>query len=440
VLATQAAAVELTDLPAIPRADVYKSGQLAAHLTRTAAGVVFAYDPAWIASGGGSIASTLPVTTTPVVTPGQGVPAFFANLLPEGRRLTVMQQGIKTVPNDSLSVLMGIGSDLIGDVQVVAAGTRPDKVQARVTLDELADIDFTQLVSPAAILSDRVGIPGVQDKVSASMRSLPVNYHSDSYILKLSSPEFAHVVPNEAFFMRAAALSDIPTADIQVLHDSQGHAGLLVHRFDRLPTSAGMQAFAVEDGCQVMGLPPSQKGQVSIEDLLERLVSLCTDQRDAAATLLRQASFAYLSANGDAHAKNWSVMTDAAGVVRPTPAYDLATTQPYNDNTLALPIAGRRDGNAAAHGSFIQLGVRLGLSPAEARDNIRAVCASADRWMPHLGELPFSKGQVHKLGRVIGNRMRMLESSVPTTVVSALDHQATTGRHNAAAGPKMSLR
>ena len=42
-----------------------------------------------------------------------------------------------------------------------------------------------------------------------------------------------------------------------------------------------------------------------------------------------------LSANGDAHAKNFSVLQQPDGEWRVAPAYDVPTSQPYGDSTLA---------------------------------------------------------------------------------------------------------
>ena len=75
-----------------------------------------------------AIATTLPVTTTPVTTLGGAVPAFFAGLLPEGRRLSALRQGVKTSADDELSLLLGVGGDTIGDVRVVPAGASPDLI------------------------------------------------------------------------------------------------------------------------------------------------------------------------------------------------------------------------------------------------------------------------------------------------------------------------
>jgi serine/threonine-protein kinase HipA len=54
--------LDLEELKLIPRADVYKAGRLAAHLTRRSDGrIVFAYTKQWRSDGGPAVAFSLPV-------------------------------------------------------------------------------------------------------------------------------------------------------------------------------------------------------------------------------------------------------------------------------------------------------------------------------------------------------------------------------------------
>ncbi|WP_235933426.1 HipA N-terminal domain-containing protein [Corynebacterium qintianiae] len=87
----------------IDRADVYKAGTLAAELEREDSGEVqFAYLPSY---EGEPIAFTLPLGTT---LRGAGLPSFFAGLLPEGHRLTVLKRSMKTSLDDELTQRWGL--------------------------------------------------------------------------------------------------------------------------------------------------------------------------------------------------------------------------------------------------------------------------------------------------------------------------------------------
>lgn len=396
---------DLTQLRGVERADVHKQGRLAATLTRTADGVRFDYLPTWVSDGGPPVATTLPVTPEPVLRPGGALPAYFAGLLPEGRRLGALRRQVKTSADDELSLLLAVGADAVGDVQVVPEGVLPAEVPARLEVREVTEVRFADLLAELGIHAERTALPGVQDKVSAAVLNLPVAQRGARFILKLDPPEFAHLVENEAFFLRAARLSGLRVAPARVVHDLDGRPGLLVERFDRSPRGDGRPpgSLAVEDACQVLGHPPGDKYLTGSERTLGALAAVCQAPLPAARTLLTQLVFAYLCANGDAHAKNFSVLQDRSGEWRPSPAYDLPSSQPYGDTTMALSIGGRTSGDFGG-GDFVALGTALGLPHKATRKVLAAQCARVDAWLPLLDELPFDSGAVRKLRRVVTYR------------------------------------
>lgn len=106
-------------------ADVFKAGRLAARLERQGGLVTFRYAPGY---DGPPVATTLPVAPEEVTTAGGAVPPFFAGLLPEGRRLSQLRKAVKTSADDELSLLLAVGGDTVGDVQVVPEGARPTEL------------------------------------------------------------------------------------------------------------------------------------------------------------------------------------------------------------------------------------------------------------------------------------------------------------------------
>lgn len=389
----------------VTRAAVYKDGDLAAHLTRTDAGVEFAYTREWITNGGRPVATTLPVAPAPVTTVGGAVPAFFAGLLPEGRRLSALRRAIKTSADDELSLLLGVGSDPVGDVQVVPEGVEPERARERLEVASFDDVRFADVLAEHGI--DQVALAGVQDKASLAMLNLPLAVAGESYILKLSPPGYPHLVENEAFFLARAPRSRVAAARARVVHDRDGVSGLVVTRFDRVTSEGRSRTLAVEDGCQVLGVHPEAKYRRSTEEVLGALVAVCAAPLPAALELTRQAVFAYVTANGDAHAKNFSVLADSAGRWRPAPAYDLPTSQPYGDHTLALRVAGKNDGNITGR-RYVALGVHLGLNGRSATKAVRETASAVDAWVDELGQLPFDVGVINKLKRVICRRRQLL--------------------------------
>lgn len=399
---------DLEDLKTVVRADVHKSGELAAYLTRVRAGSIeFSYTESWVKNAGPAVATTLPVTTRSVTTSGGAVPAFFAGLLPEGRRLTALRQGMKTSADDELSLLLGVGGDTIGDVRIVPTGENPDQAPARLQVTSFNEVRFNDLLRDMGVRVDRVGLPGVQDKVSAAMLNLPVTAAGSHILLKLNPAEFKHLVENEHFFLNAARRSGIRTVEARLVHDKDGVPGLAVTRFDRRVFDGKPTALPVEDGCQVLGLHPAEKYRVTTEALFAKLSSLCEAPIPAAADYLAQITFAYLTANGDAHAKNFSIIRDENHRWQPTPAYDVPTSQIYDDQTMALSIDGRRDGNISG-ARFVVLGEAIGLRERAARRVISAIAHSADQWIDEISTLPFDAGKLTELKRVIINRQKML--------------------------------
>jgi serine/threonine-protein kinase HipA len=391
----------------VDRADVYKAGQLAAHLTRTDSGVEFTYTEAWIRNAGPPVATTLPVVAEPVVTVAGAVPPYFAGLLPEGRRLSALRRVVKTSADDDLSLLLAVGSDPVGDVQVVAEGTSPERADAHLTVESFDDVSFESVLADLDIVVDRRSLAGVQDKVSLAMINLPVRSAGSSWILKLNPPEYPHLVENEAFFLARSARSRIKTVSGALHTDINGAPGLVIERFDRAGAGDELRTYAVEDGCQVRGRYPASKYAGSLEDTLSALVRVCAAPAPAALEFLRQATFAYLTGNGDAHAKNFSVLADDKGRFGPAPAYDLPSSHPYGDITLALSVDGGRDGNLTG-ARFRALGSAIGLPEKAAARGVTETAKAADRWLHEIDELPFDKGVNCKLKRVIQHRQRLL--------------------------------
>lgn len=398
--------IELPRLVDVEIADVYKQGRLAATLTRTAEGLTFRYLDDYLAGEGFPVATTLPKTEAVVRTPAGAAPPFFAGLLPEGRRLTALRRNIKTSADDDLSILLAVGSDLIGDVQVFPHGEMP-AAAAPVLLGDFAEISFKEVFAQVVGSEpDRVGLPGVQEKVSARMISVPLTSQSQHFILKLNPPEFHHLVENEAFFLRAARLCGLNVVEATLVSDKDGEPGLLISRFDRPPTG---RRLAVEDGCQVLGRYPADKYAIPTATLIRALSELCRARPVAARDLLRQCIFAYLSGNGDAHAKNFAILQLPDGEWRVTAAYDLPSSQPYPsvDATMALSVNSKR-GDELSGKDFVTVGEGAGVPAKATRQVIGEVCERADLWLADVMDLPYDSGRLRKLRRFIDMRRSRL--------------------------------
>ena len=352
-------------------ADVYKAGILAARLERHGGGTRFSYLPAYLAAGGPAVATTLPLGREPVLSAAGAAPPYFTGLLPEGRRLNALRRSVKTSVDDELSLLIAAGANPVGDVQIVGHGEKLDPDEHAVQLDPKMPVDFDALLGDSGLI-DPVALAGVQDKLSAGMISMPVARAGRRFILKLNAPEFPHVVENEFAMFRYAAKLRIPLSRVQLIRDVAGRPGLLVERFDRVPVLGGppdaVLRLAVEDGAQVLGLYPADKYNVGYGQVCRALAEYCSAPLPALRNLAIQAAFAWLSGNGDLHAKNVSMVQQPSGEWSIAPVYDIPSTVVYGDKTLALTLDGKRTGISRRH--YLAWAGGLGLTERAAAQSL----------------------------------------------------------------------
>lgn len=311
----------LEDAKKVSNAVVFKNGRAAASLVRSAGtGVVFSYLPKYLSDGGRAIASTLPAVNVPVSLGPGAVPAFFSGLLPEGERLAKLRWAVKTTLSDEFSLLLAAGANPVGDVQIVPMGSRPEAVPPLVQLkkrtEEISFADYAAVPGPV----DHSALPGRQDKVTAGY--LGPKDPWKAYILKFNDARHQHQVQMEYLLLAKAKKLGIDVVDARIVHDAVGQSALMVSRFDRSPTGPR----ATEDAAQLLGLPPTRKASVSGESVAAALISRCSAQLLAARNVFLQFLFAWLSGNGNLHAKNLAVVQGASGEWRLAPAYDLQCT------------------------------------------------------------------------------------------------------------------
>jgi serine/threonine-protein kinase HipA len=338
-LAPQTGLPQPLDVRRIEVADVWKMNRRAGTLRRGAAGTTFDYDAEYLAAPGPAVATTLKLSDQPVLTMAGAVPAFFAGLLPEGRRLTALRSTIKTSADDELSLVLAVGADPVGDVQILPAGVAPYVPEPSLSWASGMDVRFSELLEDAQILNRRA-LAGVQDKASAAMITLPGRWSGHDAIVKFSPPDYPHLVENEAWFLDLAASAGLPTPRHRIIRDRAGTRALVIERFDRHGPSQCPTRDAVEDGTQVLGLYPADKYRVTAEQVTTALLAHCQAPVVAARDAFRLFLFAWLTGNGDLHAKNISII-QRDGEWRLAPIYDTPSTLPYGDDAMALSMAGR---------------------------------------------------------------------------------------------------
>lgn len=396
--------IDLAEMRTVAVADVYKSGVRAARLRRTSAGVEFNYLDDY---SGEPIATTLPQNSVPLITPAGAIPPFFTGLLPEGRRLTALRRQVKTSADDEFSLLLAVGSDTIGDVVVVPENHTPSAPDVKLEVSaDFSNVRFSDILVDVGMV-DTVGIPGVQDKVSARVISMPLRTGSDRFILKLDPPEYPHLVANEAYFSEIARRSGMDVADTQIVHDADGNAGLLVKRFDRQRDAAGDIAFACEDACQLLNRWPADKYNTTIEAVTQAVMAVSAAETVAARDVFRQVVFAWLTGNGDLHAKNVSVLNEGSEW-KVSPAYDLPSTVFYGDTTMALPVQG--SSKSLSRKQLFAYADAVGLPTKAAQRVLDETLDGTSAMITEIrdGMLPFNEHQTRDAARLLRYRRNQL--------------------------------
>lgn len=402
------------ELVGVERADVYKSGRLAGQLRRDGDDVEFGYSEEYLSdTAAPAVAVTLPKVAAPVRANAGAVPPFFAGLLPEGARLQAVTAGARTSVDDHLTLLLVVGSDAIGDVQVVPEGGPPVDPPtlldpARTGIDDLADV-FARATSTDLDRLDRVALPGVQVKVSAAMISAPVGTTAGPAILKLDPDGFPHLVQNEHFFLGVARLCGLPVPDHSLLPDRAGRLGLLVERFDRVVLPDGPpRRLAQEDACQVLGRYPAAKYRLTFQEVAAGLATAVEASGGSRPLTLRRiletAAFSYVIGNGDLHGKNLSIRLAPSGLWEATPAYDLLSTQPYAgwQDPMSLPMYGRA--NRLGRRWWLDAAQRLGLPERAMIRSLDRITTTVRAQLDRLAEIGFDEPVTERLRQLIDGR------------------------------------
>lgn len=142
-----------------------------------------------------------------------------------------------------------MGSDCIGDIYVGEHSHTLYKDPPK--LDSVNFYSyFEELIDPQNATLDTKSLAGVQEKISASMISFPLNIAkiNKSYILKLNPDDKANLIQNEISCLQLAKKCGFTVAKAKIVLDKDKNCGLLIERFDRI----NQKKLHQEDACQLM--------------------------------------------------------------------------------------------------------------------------------------------------------------------------------------------
>jgi serine/threonine-protein kinase HipA len=324
--------------------DVYFHADRVGRLERLEqARLEFAYEPSWVGAEGAPLSLGLPVRSEPFVD-GECRP-FFAGLLPEGEFLRAIARTLHVSADNPFSLLAEIGGECAGAVSLSAPGEVPPFASAPkpswLVEGELADL-LAELPS-RPLLADLDDDKGLRLSLAGARDKLPVLSRDDrlgitrgnppsTHFVKTPIPEVDGMVVNETFCLALASEAGLTATEAKPIR-AGSQEGLLVTRYDRLQIDAGVRRIHQEDLCQALGFLPDQKYEADGGPGVNACANLLREHSAAPAVdlfaLLDALVFNLLIGNGDAHAKNYSLLLEGEGTPTLAPLYDLLCTRVY---------------------------------------------------------------------------------------------------------------
>ncbi len=276
---------------------------------------------------------------------------FIDGLLPEGESRKSIAREVSVRPDDTYGLIREIGRDCAGAVVIQPADDPAPTTATTLTADALTPDDVAALVTNlrSAPLGTsgrvRVSLAGVQEKLLLTRMpdgawGRPVDGTPSTHILKPEIAAYPKTVENEAFCMRIAQNLGLDVAAIETTEIADRKL-IVVERFDRtVSPDGGVIRIHQEDFCQAMGVPPDTKyeedGGPSLKRIADILQSVAAP--DSLERFLQAVTLNVLIGNGDAHAKNFSLLHHATGALTLAPLYDLMCTLHYGDKRLAMYV------------------------------------------------------------------------------------------------------
>jgi len=274
---------------------------------------------------------------------------FLWGLLPDnagvldhwGRRFHVS-------PRNAFALIANVGEDCPGAVQFVVPerldvilGNAPPEIE---WLDEagIAERLRALRIDPSAWRIPRdtgqFSLAGAQPKTAFLFEDgrwgVPSGRAPTTHILKPPTAEFDGHAENEHFCLELARALGLPVVDSKIMH-FQDEIAIVIERYDRIRTEAGLRRVHQEDICQAFAIPPTRKyqneGGPGIRDIVALLTTNSTNSAEDVGTFLDSISYNWIIAGTDAHAKNYALLIGGEGRVRLAPLYDVASVLPYPD-------------------------------------------------------------------------------------------------------------
>ncbi len=375
----------------------------------------FGYDPAVVQVDDGDVLSSRAISVRmPVVDAPYGHAAtlvFFDNLLLESDTRAELARLDHRDPSDVAGLLGRVGAECAGAVSMWPHGMPPARPAYRplsvADVEALFDERHGERLSQAVLESQQV-MSGVQRKLVLRRHrdawSLPLHGASGTHVIKRSSGRYDGLVANELACLRLFEALQLPVPAAEPMGgaplwlDGTREPRLIsIARFDRveadlLPTGAADAGAAdawppitrlhQEDLCQVTGRRPTAKYQANGGPTLRDLATAIRRYAVAPETDLQNALTAAIAnvclGNGDAHGKNFALLSTSDGHHRLAPFYDIVSTDVYPalTPTFSMTFGHAERATGLSERDLDRVARDFGVSVALVRTTVEAVTTS----------------------------------------------------------------
>lgn len=304
----------------------------------------------------------------------QATSAFLWGLLPDDPRvIDHWARSFGVSRTDAVQLLVHVGEDCAGAVQLVAPDKADHVLGAPIATDENTSVDWLSIDDIAQRLTTlrrdptasrsagdqgQFSLAGAQPKTTLCHShegwGVPRGRVPSTHILKPPVLDLADLAWNEHLCLRLAHDIGMKAATSEVQHFGTETA-VVVTRYDREQTGGVTRRIHQEDMCQALAIQPTRKyesdGGPTLMDVATLLAQHSTEPELDVARFIEANVFNWLIAGSDAHAKNYSILHAPGGEHRLAPLYDVISTLPYpqlapEGAKLAMSVHGERAVNA----------------------------------------------------------------------------------------------
>src|ERR1700723_3634765 len=275
------------------------------------------------------------------------IDTFLWGLLPDNQLvLEQWARKFQVSARNAFGLISAVGEDCAGAVQYV----RPERPEAILgafppEIEWLTEANIAQRMralredhSAWRIPRDagQFSLAGAQPKTALLFENgrwgVPSGRIPTTHIFTPPSGKFPGHAENEHFCLELARALGLPVVDSRIMRFGD-EVAIVVERYDRIRTEAGLRRVHQEDICQALGISPTSKyqneGGPGIRDIVELLRTYSGSAAEDVRTFLDSVAFNWLIVGTDAHAKNYALLIGTQGRARLAPLYDVASILPY---------------------------------------------------------------------------------------------------------------